>query len=140
MNRMSACLVAAALACPLGASASTMSYAQLETCAGYAQRMRSESPALVAQDRGNAQLRAHYNAGNGTQDEKIAFNRRMAQYRQDVIALNRVRQAFAEQCAGHSVRQRDVERLPEPARSAWRRGLDDVEVPYLGPSDTAGTP
>ena len=131
---------ATALAGSPAVFASTMSYEQLETCAGYVQRMRAESPALVAEDRGNAELRQYYNAGNGTHGDKLAFNRRMDRYRQDVIALNRVRQAFAGQCAGRAVRLRDVEQLPEPARSAWRRGLDDIEVPYLGPSDGGATP
>lgn len=118
------------------ASAAAMSYPQLEACAGYTQRMQTEAPALLAQDRRNAELRNYYNAGNGSQDDKLAFNQQMQKYRQDVIALNQVKEAFAQQCAGRNARMSDVEKLPDALRQAWRRGLDHVEVPYLGPSTT----
>lgn len=134
MNLVRHLLVLVPLTISCAYAAEPMTYEQLKICAGYTQSLQTRAPALLAQDQENARLRDYYNAGNGRHEDKLAFNQHMAQYRAEVAELNRIKQAYTDDCLKCDVSPQDVERLPEPLRGSWRRGLADVQVPYLGPS------
>lgn len=66
------------------------------------------------------------------QEDARVFNEDIDTYKQKVIALNEVRQTYDAECADRSYQRSDLEALPAAAQDAMRRGLSDVQVPFLG--------
>lgn len=65
------------------------------------------------------------------QSETLAFNAQVETYKDEVRAVNAVKQDYDRSCANRSYRRADLDAMPAQAREAMRRGLSDVQVPYL---------
>ncbi|MGB0218980.1 MAG: hypothetical protein ACPGJF_06570 [Sinimarinibacterium flocculans] len=131
----------------------------LARCAQQVQQLRSEAPRLLAR---NAQLDEQresiqqrqralaaeakgigsedLNAGLGyserrraLNDEARAFNAEIERIRDEIRAINVVKQQYAANCAQRSYRRSDFERLSPQAQAAMRAGMDGIEVPYTEP-------
>jgi hypothetical protein len=134
-----------------------LSRAALAQCAGHALTLRTESERL---NRENAQMdreRAAINQRGAAlkqqqavagkvdlerglalreqrrlqREEAMAFNARIEQHKQRIVALNQVKRDYDAQCAERPFRRADLESLSPAARDAMQRGLTDVQVPYL---------
>ncbi|TJY63207.1 hypothetical protein E4T66_05755 [Sinimarinibacterium sp. CAU 1509] len=64
-------------------------------------------------------------------EDAIAFNTRIEQHKQRIVALNQIKRDYDAQCAERPFRRADLETLTPAARDAMQRGLSDVQVPYL---------
>lgn len=144
--------VAHAQAEPLGAEA-------LAQCAQQVRHLRSEAPRLLAR---NAQLDVQRESiqqrqramtaeaqGIGSEDLKAgldyserrrvlndeakAFNLEIERIKNEIRAINAVKQQYAANCAQRSYRRSDFERLDPEAQAAMRAGLEGIEVPYTEP-------
>ncbi|MEQ8799431.1 MAG: hypothetical protein RJQ08_00555 [Salinisphaeraceae bacterium] len=60
-----------------------------------------------------------------------AFNEDIAEFRDEVIAVNDTKQWYHDNCANRAYRRSDLEALPADQAAAMRAGLADVEVPYI---------
>lgn len=141
------------------AQAEPLSADALAQCAQQVRQLRGEAPRLLAR---NARLdaqresirrrqRAMTEAANaiGSDDletgldyserrrvlneEAKAFNAEIARIRDEIAAINIVKQQYAANCAQRSYRRSDFERLSPEAQAAMRAGLDGIEVPYIEP-------
>lgn len=139
------------------AEAAPLSVAELARCAGDALHLRDESARLnqlnakldqrrealnrrsAALEAESAQLdRSNLDAGlelNARQKQHNAeaesFNGEIARIRQDISAINGVKDNYDRNCSQRPYRRNDLATLPPAAQAAMRAGLADVAVPYL---------
>ena len=149
-----ACVLAAGAA---HAEPAPLSSAELARCASDALQLRKESVRLnqlnasldqrreainrrsAALDAESAQLdRSDLDAGlelNARQQkhntEANTFNGEIARIRDDIAAINGVKDRYDRNCSQRPYRRNDLAALPADAQAAMRAGLSDVEVPYL---------
>ncbi len=60
-----------------------------------------------------------------------AFNEDIAEFRDEVIAINDTKKWYHDNCANRAYRRSDLDALPADQAAAMRAGLADVEVPYI---------
>lgn len=151
------------VAAPAQADNAPLELATLRNCASQVQQLRSDATRLnantaqldvrrTALDRRSAALQAEtaqldrdnlratldlQQRRKQHNDELLAFNAEIARHRQAIVAVNQVKQRYAQDCADRPYRRADFQRLPADAQAAMRAGLDDIEVPYL---DSAASP
>ena len=139
-----------------------LSLNELRACASQVQQLRSESIRLVELSPRNDLKRNTINARTAAlkaerarlsaddlkagldfhqrnkahHAETLAFNAEMAQYRNDVVAVNTLKSRYDQRCNGRPYRRSDLDALPEAERHAMQIGLSDIEIPYLYPSYT----
>lgn len=125
---------------------------QLRQCALQIQTLRRRSMALMDQ---NQQLqrrlqklsKAHAKLDPKNNDNQQAwaqynaraadYNRDMARFRSDVVAINEIKQTYDQNCANRSFRQADFQQLSKALQFAMRAGLSDIRVPRLAnPQDS----
>jgi chromosome segregation ATPase len=137
---------------PLGGEA-------LAQCAQQVQQLRSEAPRLLARNdeldvqRESIQQRQRAlsaeAAGIGSDDlqagldyserrrllnqEASTFNAEIERIKDEIRAINVVKQQYAANCAQRSYRRSDFERLRPQAQAAMRAGMEGIEVPYTEP-------
>lgn len=153
-----ALMVSALLALPAAASdEQPLSTAALQACAAQVRQLRADAPALSRQiaefetrraalnersaalrRQANSQDRDDLRAQLDLQQRRrehnatlAAFNDEVAAQRQAIVALDRLKQDYARDCAARSYRREDFAALPPPAQAAMRAGLDDIVVPSL---------
>lgn len=160
MKPLLPCLLLALVA-PLAAaqSPSPMSREELAGCAERIQRLRAESPRLLARnaeldqrlehiqaerrrldaesaglDRGDFErglaIRARREQLN---DEARALNAEVFRLREDIQAISAVKAEYDRVCAGRPLDRRDTATLTESQQAALRAGLADIQVPFLAP-------
>lgn len=136
-----------------------LSSAELARCASDALQLRQESARInqlnatldqrreainrrsAALDAESAQLdRSNLDAGlelNARQQQHNAdansFNGEIARIRDDITAINGIKDRYDRSCSERPYRRNDLAALPAAAQAAMRSGLADVEVPYLDP-------
>ncbi|MES0874104.1 hypothetical protein [Sinimarinibacterium thermocellulolyticum] len=66
-------------------------------------------------------------------DEARAFNAAIERIKDEIRAINLVKQRYDADCARRSYRRADFERLSPEAQAAMRAGLDGIVVPYTEP-------
>ena len=66
-------------------------------------------------------------------DEARAFNAEIERIKDEIRAINVVKQQYAANCAQRSYRRSDFERLSPQAQAAMRAGMGGIEVPYTEP-------
>ncbi len=64
-------------------------------------------------------------------EDAVAFNARIEQHKQHIVALNQIKRDYDTQCAERPFRRADLDTLTAAARDAMQRGLSDVQVPFL---------
>lgn len=164
MKSLLPCLLLA-LITPLAAAQSPtpsptpMTREELAGCAERIQRLRAESPRLLARnaeldqrleriqaerrrldaesaglDRGDFErglaIRARREQLN---DEARALNAEVFRLREDIQAIGAVKAEYDRVCAGRLLDRRDVATLTEAQQAALRAGLADIQVPFLAP-------
>ena len=153
-----ACLIAsAALPAAAQAEAPPLDATSLARCATQVLSLRQESARLIQKNTVLDQRRTQINQRSDAfdaeraaldpddlnaglnyrqrlkqhQSETLAFNAQIEAYKDEVRSINTVKQDYDRNCANRSYRRADLEAMPESARNAMRRGLSDVQVPYL---------
>lgn len=169
-TRMLRCAAATAagmmLAATVQAQPGPLSVPELRRCAAQVQELRAESGRILAQNARNdlrrdalnqrsealrserARLSAEdlksglgfHDRNQRHRDELIAFNTEVEQLKRDIVAVDALKRDYQTGCASRPYRRSDLDALPETERNAMRRGLADVEVPYLDPAAASPTP
>ena len=167
MNASTPRLAAAALTfvagISLAAAETPLSAPELAQCAQRVQTLRSDAPRLNQQSVRLEQRRALINrrgdqlkasAAQLQRDdlqaglelhtrrqqhnaEATAFNAEIAHFRQQVDALNLLKDDYDRSCAQRPFRRADLMALPAPQRQAMQMGLADIAVPYIQGSQSA---
>ncbi len=107
----------------------TQMQARKSSIEAQALKLQAEGDALPADDlRGHLALNERRKQHN---EETVAFNAQIAQLKQQIGAVNVVRQQYDQNCSSRSYRRTDFNGLAPDAQQAMRAGLDDVRVPYL---------
>lgn len=159
MQWLAACVVAGFAADHASAEGPPLSANELARCASQVQTLRGESARIDQLSKQHDQTRARIaqrnaafqleNQALATDDlkgglelrqrvqqhnaETSAFNAEIDKIREEITALNALRDDYDRHCARRSYRRADLDHLPEPARNAMRAGLAGVQVPYLDP-------
>lgn len=134
---------------------------ELAQCAQRVHTLRSDAPRLTEQSVRLEQRRALINhrgdqlklsVANAQRDdlksgldlhsrrqqhnaEATAFNAEMERFKQQVNALNVLKNDYDRSCSQRPFRRSELMALPEPQRRAMQTGLADIVVPYIdGPT------
>lgn len=153
-------LLLAVATCAAQAQSGPLSLPELRRCAAQVQELRTESSRIMRQHARNEQRRETYNQRSEAlrneraslsaeelragldfhdrnqrhQDELKAFNTEIEQFKHEIIAVNVLKRNYEQTCASRPYRRSELDALPEAEREAMRRGLSDVQVPYLDPA------